>query len=287
MKLKNQIVLVTGGGRGIGKSIALACAREGASVVVSARSAKEVEQCAFEITRETSKYNGARALGLVCDVSSTEQVDQLFTRIEKELGTVTGLVCAAGIYGPIGSFETNPIDEWTRAVDINLFGTARAVHRAIPGMKNKKGGHIVLFSGGGVGAFANFSSYVTGKGGIWRLTETLGAELAPFGVNINCVSPGAVNTTFLKELLEAGPERAGRDVYERSLKQKEEGGSSPEKAAELAVYLLSDESTGLTGKNISALWDDYRAITDKLAASRSDIYTMRRVVTENGGTRVK
>ncbi|MDR3607835.1 MAG: SDR family NAD(P)-dependent oxidoreductase [Oligoflexia bacterium] len=282
MKLQNQIILITGGGRGIGKTIGLACAREGAKVVLAARSKAQVEQAAADISKET----GARVLGLACDVSNGAQIEALFSRIENELGTVTGLVCAAGIYGPIGPFETNSIEEWVHAVDVNLLGTARTVHRAISGMKARKGGHIVLFSGGGVAAFPNFSSYVTGKGGIWRFTETLGAELAPHGINVNCIAPGAVNTQFLEELLAAGPERVGKDFYEKSLRQKEEGGASPEKAAALAVYLLSDESTGLYGKNLSALWDDYRNIRDKAATSRSDLYTMRRVVTPEGGTRV-
>jgi NAD(P)-dependent dehydrogenase (short-subunit alcohol dehydrogenase family) len=125
---------------------------------------------------------------------------------------------------------------------------------------------------------ANFSSYVTSKGGIWRLTETLGHELAPENIFINALAPGAVNTKLLDELLAAGPEKVGKGVFEKSVQQKENGGESPEKAAKLVHYLMSEKSKGLYGKILSAVWDDFENFTDLEKLSKSDIYCVRRVV---------
>ena len=131
----------------------------------------------------------------------------------------------------------------------------------------------------------SFSDYVTSKGGIWRLTETLAAELAPKGIFVNAMAPGAVNTKLLDDLLTAGPDRVGQETYQRSLKQREDGGQSPEKACDLALYLLSKESKDLYGKTLSAVWDSFRDLGDPKSLSKSDVYCYRRVVDGKGNTR--
>jgi 3-oxoacyl-[acyl-carrier protein] reductase len=218
-------------------------------------------------------------------VTRDEDVRKIFERSEAELGPLYGLICAAGVYGPIGNFGDLDLSEWIKALDINLVGTARTIHAALPGLKKNGAGRIILMSGGGQGAMANFSSYVTSKGGIWRLTETLAAELKEANIFVNAIAPGAVNSKLLDDLLEAGPERVPKEIYERSVEQKKKGGASPDKAAELSLYLLSDESRGLTGKTLSALWDPYRDFADLEEISAQDIFCMRRVIDERGGTR--
>ena len=281
VQLSQKVVVITGGGRGIGRSIALACASAGADVVVSARSKIEIESVASEIAH----LGKGRSLAIACDVSSSESVGNLFTQTEKHFGPVFGLICAAGVYGAIGPFDETSFEEWEEGVRINLIGTARCMHEALKGMRKRKSGRVILFSGGGQAAMPCFSSYVTGKGGIWRLTETLGAEYAPHGVWINAVTPGAVNTKFLDDLLAAGPVKVGQEFYQKSLKQRDEGGVPPQKAAELVMYLLGPDSIGLSGRTLSAIWDSYREIKDAAAVSKTDLYTMKRVVTPEGGTR--
>src|SRR5262249_30266680 len=156
-------------------------------------------------------------------------------------------ICAAGIYGPIGPFEETSLEEWERTFDVNVFGTIRCVHAVAGEMKKARQGRIVLMSGGGQGALSNFSAYVSTRGAILRFPETIGAELAPFGVFVNAISPGAVNTKFLDELLAAGPEKVGQEFYQKSIRQRDQGGVPPEKAAELTLYLLSKASEGLFG----------------------------------------
>ena len=281
MNLKNQVVVVFGGGRGIGKAIAHACAKNGAKVALAARTLPEVEEVASELRRS---YD-TRVLALACDVASYEQVNNLIEETEKSLGPVQGMVCAAGIYGAIGPVDETSPEVWRQAIEVNLIGTFNCIHASVKSMKKRRSGQIVLFSGGGQGAIPNFSSYTASKGGIWRLTETVGAELEPFGIYVNAIAPGLVNTRFLDDLLVAGEEKVGRDLYQKSVKQKQEGGIPPEQAADLVLYLLSGESKNLSGKILSARWDDYRSIRDFDAVNKSDLYTAKRVVSADGGTR--
>jgi len=279
--LRGQILLVTGAGRGIGREIARACAIRGARVAICARSAGELEEARAEIERAA----GAPVLAVAADVAEDAQVRGMVARVERELGPLHGLVCAAGVLGPVGPFEDTPFEAWEQAVRVNLFGSARCAHAAIPGMKRNGGGRIVFFSGGGQGAQPRRTAYVAGKGAVWRLTESLGAELAPAGIFVNAIAPGAVNTRFLDDLLRAGPEGAGAQEYAAAVKQREGGGTPPTRAADLAVFLLSERSSGLYGKVLSAVWDDYERWTDLPSISRSDLYTMKRVTQPDGGTR--
>lgn len=283
MKLRDKKILVIGGGRGIGQALSVAIAREGAHVAVAARSKDQIQETCELIHKEIPNV----AIPVVCDVSSTESTNAAVDQTVSRFGKLDGLVFAAGVYGPIGPIENNSIDEWAQCININLVGAARAIHAAVPHLKKNKGGHIVLFSGGGQAAVPNFSAYVASKGGIWRLTETLGTELAPHGIYVNAVAPGNVNTKFLDDLLAAGPDKVGRTLYEQSKKQKNDGGNSPFKAAALTCYLLSKESNGLYGKTLSALWDEYEKFKDLEMISKSDIYTVKRVITETGQTRWK
>lgn len=197
------------------------------------------------------------------------------------------MICAAGVYGHIGSFLDSDFKEWEKALDINLKGTALSIHAAAPYFDTKNSARVILFSGGGQGPLPNFSAYAISKGGVWRMTETLGAELAKRNIFLNSIAPGAVNTKLLDELLEAGPERVGKEFYEKSLAQREQGGTSPLKSAELALYLLSEKSTGLYGKTLSAVWDPYKDFKNLEKMSQSDIYQVRRVVDDQGNTRAK
>lgn len=278
MKFTGGVAIITGGSGGIGFAIAAAFARTGTNLLLVSRTKEELENAKAKLARFPVKVEICSA-----DISDQESVKNT-TRIleEKFDGQVDVLVNAAGIYGPMGPAIENDLKEWRRVIDVNLVGTFLMIKTIVPLMKKRKMGKIINFVGGGEGALPNFSGYVASKGAIARLNETLAAELKDFNIDVNAIAPGAVNTKMLDDLLAAGPGRVGQETYERFLKQKQEGGTPPQKAAELALFLASGEADGISGKIISAVWDNYSKFPlFKNDISKSDVYNLRRTKLEN------
>jgi 3-oxoacyl-[acyl-carrier protein] reductase len=268
-----EVVFITGGGRGIGAAVAEAFARAGANLVLVARTAGEIES-----VTASCRSRGVQALALVADVSRREEVAGAVQSAEEKFGRIDVLVNAAGVYGPIGPLVENDLDAWANAVSVNLLGTVYALHAVLPGMIARRNGVIINFSGGGaVAPFPRFSAYSASKAAVVRLTETIAEEVREFDVRVNAIAPGAVNTVLLDEVLAAG-ERAGADFYRKALEQKKTGGTSPERAAELAVFLASSEARGITGRLISAVWDDWKSLAARTQdLEKSALYTLRRI----------
>ncbi len=272
MKLTDKTSLITGGGRGIGRAIALAMAAEGANVVISARGAAELTA-----TAELISSKGGHVLAVTADVSKPEEVEELFLAAKRRFGGVDILVNNAGMQGPIGPAEEVDTELWLQTVSVNLSGTWLCMKAAIPGMKSRGHGKIINLSGGGAtGPRERFSAYASSKAAVVRLTETVAQELQGSGIDVNSIAPGAVNTAMLDEVLEAG-ELAGEEL-DAARKRADEGGTSPEKAAALTVFLASSASDGITGKLLSAVWDpwDDESFADKLR-SDGDLATLRRI----------
>ena len=273
MRLDGEVVLVTGGSRGIGEAVAHAFARAGARLALLARTQPEVERVANEIAAR-----GVGTLSFRGDVSRRSEVEHAVAATLEKFGRLDVLVNAAGVYGPIGRLVENDMDEWVQALEINLLGTVFAMRAALPPMLARRKGVIINFSGGGaVSPFPCFSAYATSKAAVVRLTETTAEEVKEFGIRINSIAPGAVNTRLLDQVLAAG-ERAGKEFYAKSLAQKSNGGTPPEKAAELAVFLASPAGAGITGRLISAVWDDWKSLPERAPElGRSAMFTLRRI----------
>ena len=155
----------------------------------------------------------------------------------------------------------------------------------VPYFKHRKYGKIIQLSGGGATNPLPFiSAYAASKAGIVRFMETLAEETREDHIDINSIAPGALNTRLLDEVLNAGPEKVGQAFYERAMKQKEGGGTPLKKSADLAVFLASPASDGITGKLISAVWDPWRNLSEhQQDLAHSDIYTLRRIVPRDRG----
>src|SRR5262249_9166542 len=137
----------------------------------------------------------------------------------------------------------------------------------IPHFKRRGYGKIInLFGGGATALLFRLSVYAASKAAVVRFTETLAEELRFDHVDVNAIAPGALNTRLLDQVLASGPEKVGEDFYEKSLKQSREGGTSLTKGAELCVFLASFVSDGLTGKLLSAVWDPWKDLPEKLPA---------------------
>lgn len=280
-RLKNKKALITGGSRGIGKVIAEYFLKEGAKVMLAARSFEELKITKAELKKNISvnQRKPASFIGIQeVDVADPEQVKNLIEKTVSSLGGIDILVNAAGIYGPIGPSHEVDLNEWKKTYEINLFGTFSIYQNVIPAMK-KTGGKIINFSGGGDGPLPNFSAYNSSKAAVTRLTETLAEEVKEYNIDINVVAPGAVNTHFLDIALEAGEEKTGKERYQKLLEQKKSGGTPPEKTAELCVFLASSDSDGLTGKYLSSVWDKWKTWDKAKIAKimKSDIFTLKRV----------
>lgn len=280
MKLKDKVSIITGGSSGIGKAMAVAFSREGSHLVLASNIKEELEAAGREIQENST----ARVATMLLDVSRPEDVKNLIEFTLAEFSDIDILVNCAGIYGPIGLITDIDAQAWKKAIDINLYGTFLAIQAVLPTMMKKNRGKIINMSGGGgASPLPRFSAYGISKAGVIRLTETIAQEISEYNIDINAIAPGAVNTRLLDQALAAG-EVAGKDFMAKSIRQKQDGGVPPERVAELALFLASNESDGLSGRLISLLWDNWKDAPKHLKEIRSsDIYTLRRIVPKERG----
>jgi len=281
MKLKGINALITGGSQGLGKAIAGHFLVEGANAVLCARGEKELLATRDELAK---RFPSRKVLAKICDVSSETQVNELVAFALRELGPLHALVLNAGIYGPMGATECVSLEEWRRAMDINLYGVLLPCRAVIPHFKKSGRGKIVILSGGGAtNPLPNISAYAASKAAVIRLMETLAEELKTFRVDVNAIAPGALATRLVDEVLAAGPEKVGAAFYEKNKQWKDKGATPLELGANLAVYLASAQSDGITGKLISAQWDPWEKLHEVKGDLSGDIYTLRRIVPKDRG----
>ena len=282
MKLKNCNALITGGSQGLGKVIASHFLAEGARVVICSRNETELQAARDELA---GKFPGSVILSRPCDVASEAQVNALVNFTLEEFGSLDALVLNAGVYGPMGDTESVSLEEWRRAMDINLFGVLLPCRAVIPHFKKAARGKIVVLSGGGAtNPLPQISAYAASKAAVVRLMETLAEELRKFNVDVNAIAPGALATRLVDEVLAAGPEKVGAAFYEKNKVWKEKGATPLELGAALAVWLASEASNGITGKLISAQWDPWKTLPEhREELAKSDIYCLRRIVPEDRG----
>jgi NAD(P)-dependent dehydrogenase (short-subunit alcohol dehydrogenase family) len=240
--LTGQVALITGGGRGIGRAIALGLASAGASVAVVARSEDQIADVAEAINRA-----GGRAAAFPADVSDPEGVGQLVRAVQQTFGPVDLLVNSAGLAGPIGpTWEADPAD-WWRCLEVNLRGPMLCSRAVLPGMIARGGGRIVnVASGAGTWAIPHLGAYVVSKTALIRLTEVLAAEAAGHGVKVFAIEPGTVRTATAEYALgsEAGRRWMPwfRDIFEQGRDV------TPDRAAGLVALLASGEADALSGR---------------------------------------
>ena len=279
--LTGRAALITGASQGLGLAIARAYVEQGADIFICSRDPVALDQA----QKQLAGFSGtARVIAHAADVSKPDAVKGLVDAAVSAFPNLSILVNNAGIYGPKGPIEDNDWTEWVRAIEINLFGSVLAARAVIPHLRAHGGGKIIQISGGGATSpLAGLSSYAASKAAVVRFAETLALELRADNVDVNSIAPGALNTRMLDEVLAAGPEKVGVAFYERAQAQQRSGGTPPEKGAELAVWLASAASDGISGKLISAVWDPWADLPEHRADLDSDVYTLRRIVPADRG----
>src|SRR4051812_7687626 len=239
MKLRGRTAIVTGANRGLGKEIAASLIREGADLMLAARDADVLAEAGQELMDDRPEPS-QKVVWQTADVARRDDVERLVGATVEQLGRLDVLVCNAGVYGPLGPIEEVDWDEWVRAIEINLYGTVLCCRAAVPIMRKQGGGKIVLLSGGGATApLPRVSAYAASKAAVVRFGETLAEEVREQGIDVNAVAPGALNTRLTDQIVEAGPERVGEQLYKRAV-QWQAGGATPlEVGADLVTFLAS------------------------------------------------
>jgi len=281
--LESRNAIITGANQGLGLEIARAYVRAGANVFLCARNAGMLEKAREELLSLAAP--GQIVLARAGDVSKPADVEKIVGEAMGTFPRLHILVNNAGIYGPMGFSEEVDWQEWVQAIEINLLGSVLMCRAVVPHFRQHGYGKIVQLSGGGAtNPLPRISAYAASKAAVVRFAETLAEELRPFGVDVNSIAPGALNTRMMNELLAAGPEKVGSAFHERMLKLREQGGTPLERGASLAVLLGSAASDGITGKLISAAWDPWEKFPDHLSdLQEKDVYTLRRIVPKDRG----
>jgi len=231
MLLEGKVVLITGASRGLGKALTLACAGEGANLIVSSRDAGSLDPVA-----EEAGDTGVEVLAIPADVSRNTHVENLVGAAAEQFGWIDVLVNNAGLLGPRVPIEEYPEDEWRKVLEANLTGPFLLTKAVVPHMP--EGGSIInVTSGVSVEGRPRWGAYSVSKFGMEGLTQILAAELEDRGIRVNSVDPGGMRTEMRAD---AYPDEDPNTLI------------TPEENTGVFLYLASDESKDVTGERFSA-----------------------------------
>jgi 3-oxoacyl-[acyl-carrier protein] reductase len=239
-KLFNKVALVTGSGQGMGESVAKLFAQEGAKVVVNDINKSQAERVAEEIRKE-----GKEALAIQTDVTKAKEVSPMVETTLKEFKTIHILINNVGILRPTKIEEISE-EEWNLVIDVNLKGTFLCSKAVLPIMKRNRYGKIVNFSSSAGKSVSTVGGahYTAAKAGILGFTRHMAKEVAPYGINVNSVCPGLIDT----EMVRANCSSEQLKAYEESFPISRLG--TPEEVAQLVLFLVSNESSYITGASL-------------------------------------
>lgn len=250
MKLENRVSVITGGGHGIGRTIALRFVKQGAAVVIAGPTRETIESAAREV-----RDLGGRALPVLTDVSNEAEVERMVTACLTEFGRLDILVNNAGIAGPTALAVKVDRSDWDRTIAINLTGAFLCAKHGLPHMMERRSGRIInIASVAGLHAYALRSPYSTSKWGMIGLSKTLAEEAGPYDITVNTIAPGPIKGPRIDMVIRNRAQGLGRSVEEVEREYVEPSAlkrmAEEEDIAALAEFLASDDARNLTGQTI-------------------------------------
>lgn len=279
---KENVCLITGASRGLGRFLAEHFWIQGWSVILSASNSKSLQECLDSLADKPDQKKYA----IIADLLIQGEAERMITEAKSLVSRLSLLINNAAIQGAVGPAWSNDWAEWQSTIQVDMIAPARICSLISPWMMETGNGSIINLSGGGAtGPRANFSAYATAKAGLVRFSETLAEELRPYHIRVNCISPGMMGTSMMQEIVRKGETASGKKEYENAKRiLREEKGESMKRVAELCSFLASESSKGITGKLISAIWDDWTNWPEHLEElASSDVYTLRRITGRDRG----
>lgn len=265
-----SVILITGGSRGIGKAMASSLLKDSHQVAICARNSQQLQHTLAELNPQ----HNLPLIGLTADITIEAQVRRLVQQVNTHFGPIQVLINNAAIAGPVGPIEDVSLRDWQQTIQTNVIGCVSCCQAVIPQMKEQNTGHIINLSGGGAGWHAiapQKSAYITSKFAISGFTELLAKELKPYGIRVNAISPGSVDSQLRTELL-----------TDAQLKKEAHLDLGPHYAVRLLHFLLSSKSANLTGKILSARWDNQEDIASRAEELNQNCeFTLRKIDTRN------
>ncbi len=250
-ELRDKVAIITGGGRGIGREIALAYGRAGAKIVIAARTVEPMQKTCADLERL-----GARAIHLRTDVAREADCARMAAETMKAFGRIDILVNNAGIAGPTKRITDMSLAEWQETIDIDLTGTWLASRAVLPTMDKQRSGNILnISSGAGRRGYPLRSPYAASKWAMIGLTQTIAGEWGTRGIRCNCICPGAIAGERIENVMRARAQALNQPyelVRAGFLSQAAMNRmASEEEVARVALFLVSDLAAGMTGQTIN------------------------------------
>lgn len=234
--MTHQVALITGGSRGIGRAITLAFMHHGTNVAVISRTPASLAALASEIAAENVQY-----LGIAADIATEAEIERAVAETLLHFGQIDVLVNNAGVTPPTMDLIDMPSDLWRRVLELNLTSVALMTRAVLPSMRERRMGKIInIASYGGRHGAKGRSAYRAAKAGVINLTESVAAEVKPYGIDVNCICPAGVDTEGYREAFGAGAMHDAAKLLR------------PEEIASVVLFLASPESSAVTGTAIDA-----------------------------------
>lgn len=282
MILKNRIALITGASRGIGKEISKKFLLNGASIIICSKNKARIEKTKKEL-KNLNLNKDQFIKEYVVNLASEKETNLFCKEIISSYPALDILINCAGVHGPLGNIENYSMQNLRDTLEINLISPINICTHFLKEFKNKNYGKIINFSGGGATfPLPEMNAYSLSKVALVRFTENISTELKNYNIDINAIAPGAILTDMNKSILNAGPEKVGVNYYKELKEKFKKSSGDIDIVTDLTLYLASKESDGISGKLISAVWDNWKNFDKfKNTLISTDIYNLRRILPED------